>query len=84
MPRGGKREGAGRKPRAEEDLLIEKLDAVINQAEVIEVLKRKIKEGSDRALTLYMNYRYGKPKETVNASHTFNNFSISDVMKFKD
>jgi len=55
---------AGRKPKAQEKELIEKLDNIIDKEEVIKKLKELIGEGDIRALNLYMGYRYGKPKET--------------------
>ena len=55
---------AGRKPKAQEKDLIEKLDLIINNEEVIKKLKVLIDKGDMRALNLYMCYRYGKPKET--------------------
>jgi|TARA_R100001440_G_scaffold74237_1_gene99554 hypothetical protein len=61
---GGKRIGAGRKPKAQEKDLIEKLDLIIDNKQVIEKLKVLIDKGDIRALNLYMGYRYGKPKET--------------------
>tara|TARA_R100000544_G_C2220445_1_gene57211 strand:- start:706 stop:945 length:240 start_codon:yes stop_codon:yes gene_type:complete len=61
---GGKREGAGRKPKAEEMKLIENLDKHIKREEVILKLKELIDDGDFKAIQLYMNYLYGKPKET--------------------
>ena len=61
---GGKREGAGRKPKSHEQDLIEKLDKIIQEEEVIEQLKELIADGDLRAIQLYLNYRRGKPKET--------------------
>lgn len=61
---GGKREGAGRKPKSEEQDLIEKLDKIIQEEEVIKQLKELIADGDLRAIQLYLNYRRGKPKET--------------------
>ena len=60
---GGVRKGAGRPKKVEEEKLIEKLDSLIDNDEVIKTLGKKIKEGSDRAMSLYFGYRYGKPKE---------------------
>jgi len=54
---------AGRKPKAEEDKLIERLDAIINQDEALDALKKKVYKGDGRALELYMKYRYGLPKQ---------------------
>ena len=36
---------AGRKPKAEEDKLIERLDAIINQDEALDALKKKVYKG---------------------------------------
>ena len=63
--RGGKREGAGRKPKADELKFIEKLDTHINQDEAIKVLKGLIKDGNFNAIKMYFEYRFGKPKEVV-------------------
>tara|TARA_R110000803_G_scaffold199513_1_gene263588 strand:- start:11 stop:301 length:291 start_codon:yes stop_codon:yes gene_type:complete len=62
---GGSRQGAGRKPKAQELDLIESLDRLITNDKVIEVLRELVYGGDIRALQLYLNYRYGKPKETV-------------------
>ena len=83
-PKGNQNaKGHGRPKRSDEQALIEKLDKHRDDTEVFEVLQRLIAKGDMRAIQLYMNYRHGKPKETVNASHTFNDFSISDVLRFK-
>ena len=55
---------AGRKSKSEEMQLIEMLNKHIDKDEAIKVLKAKIDEGDFKALQLYMNYMYGKPKET--------------------
>ena len=60
--RGGK--GSGRKPKSQEQDLIEKLDNIIQEEEVIKQLKELIAHGDLRAIQLYLNYRRGKPKET--------------------
>ena len=54
---------AGRKPKTEESLLIERLSAYdeIAQAKLFEL----IDEGEFKAIQLFYAYRYGKPKETV-------------------
>ena len=65
MAHGGKRAGAGRKPKADELKLIEKLDSLIDKDAVITKLLQMIEDDSFPALKLYMEYRFGKPKETV-------------------
>lgn len=66
MARGGKREGAGRKPKAQEVKLIEKMDAVMAPSEVWEALAGKVKEKDTQAIKTWLGYRYGMPKQTVN------------------
>lgn len=61
MERGGKREGAGRKPKVEEQKLIEKLSPLEPLAH--EALKNNIAKGESWAVKMYFEYMYGKPKE---------------------
>ncbi len=68
--RGGKREGAGRKSKSEEMQLVEMLNKHIDKDEAIKKLKAMIDEGDFKAIQLYMNYLYGKPKETKDISIT--------------
>ena len=70
MARGGARSGAGRKPKAEKEKLMESLDAVMNQQDVLQQLARLVQEGDYRAIKLWMEYRYGKPTEYVDHTHT--------------
>jgi hypothetical protein len=60
---GGKREGAGRKPKAEEQRLIEKLSPLEDKA--FKALENAIDEEHSWAIKLYFEYTYGKPKEKV-------------------
>jgi DUF2075 family protein len=82
---GGVREGAGRPKKADEEKLIEKLDALIDSNEVIKQLGKMCLKGDSRALTLYFNYRYGKPKEKIDisASEGFN-VNFKDLIQFSD
>ena len=61
---GGKRKGAGRKSKADELQLIEQLDKHIDRDMVIQKLRALVDDGDFKAIQLYMNYLYGKPKET--------------------
>jgi hypothetical protein len=79
----GGNKNAGRKPKAEEAKLIERLDNIINRDEVIEMLGKKIKDGDQRAMTLYFNYRYGKPKESVDITSEGFNINFKDIIKYK-
>ena len=62
MGHGGKREGAGRKPKSEEIELIEKLKPLEDLA--FAALKDGLEKKDFKFVQLYMNYRFGKPKET--------------------
>jgi len=62
---GGARQGAGRKPKEEELKIIERLDNVIESEDAIKSLKQLIKDNNFNAIKLYFEYRFGKPKETI-------------------
>lgn len=76
---GGKRAGAGRKPKDQEQSLKEALDRIVDGDKAIEVLKELISEGDIRALQLYLNYRYGKPKESVDVTQFVEQPLFEDV-----
>ena len=82
--RGGAREGAGRKSKDEELKIIERLDNIIESDDVIKSLKVLIKDGNFNAIKLYLEYRYGKPKETIETTHNINDFNIKELFKVND
>ena len=61
---------AGRKSKSEEMELVSMLNKHIDKDEAIKKLKLMIDEGDFKAIQLYMNYMYGKPKETKDISIT--------------
>lgn len=61
MGHGGKREGAGRKSKAEEQQLIEKLTPLAQTA--LEALERNINNDQGWAVKMFFEYFYGKPVE---------------------
>jgi len=63
MAHGGKRKGAGRKSKAEEQQLIEKLSPLEDKA--FKALSNAIQEEHNWAVKLWFEYMYGKPKEKV-------------------
>jgi len=71
--RGGTRVGAGRKPKASEIELIERLSPLDDIA--LESLKKGVQAGDYNFIKLFMEYRYGKPKQDVNLS---GNLYLSD------
>ena len=69
---------AGRKPKADEVAMIEKLSPMEDKA--YEALKKGVEAGDFKFVQLYFNYYAGKPKETKDI--TLNNeqpiFSLDD------
>jgi len=58
---GGARKGAGRKSKAEEQDLIEKLSPL--KEEAFKALKKGLEDGQNWAVKLFMEYNYGKAIE---------------------
>lgn len=77
--RGGKRKGAGRKPKAEEQQLIERLSPLEDVA--LNALKIGLESDESWAVKLFMEYRYGKPKQQIEQKniHTINDFDIKKL-----
>lgn len=65
---GGARPGAGRKPKADELKLIELLSPFEDTA--LEMLRQGVEKGDHNFIKLYMEYRFGKPKQTIDANLT--------------
>lgn len=76
---------AGRKSKSEEYKLIERLDNIISSDEAIGKLGDLVSKGHFKAIQLYMNYRFGKPKErldvTTNDKDIINDFDYSKLSK---
>lgn len=66
MGYGGKRNGAGRKSKAEEQQLIERLSPLEDIAH--QKLKAAVKDGEQWAIRLYFEYMYGKPKQSMDVT----------------
>lgn len=66
--RGGKREGAGRKSKAEELGLNELMDSIGPSETVLKAIYELATgpKKNTEAQKLWLSYKYGKPKETVN------------------
>ena len=62
MKHGGKREGSGRKSKADEVNLIEKLTPLEDAAFL--ALKEGVERGDFKFVQLFYNYYAGKPRET--------------------
>lgn len=66
MANGGKRPGSGRKPKADEVALIERLSPMDDSA--LKSLLEGVKKGEFSFIKLFMEYRYGRPKEKIEHS----------------
>ena len=72
--RGGKRDGAGRKSKAEEQSLVEKLSPLSELA--FDALKDALINKKDWAVKLTFEYMYGKPKQQIEQN---TNITTSDI-----
>ncbi len=63
--KGGVRPGAGRKTKEDEQKIIDRLDNIINLDDALLSLKKQIELGNMHAITKYLEYRLGKPKERI-------------------
>lgn len=80
--KGGAREGAGRKSKAEEQGLIEKLTPLEPMA--FKALTDAINDGKDWAVKLFFQYKFGMPKQTIDSNVKMTDFNIKDVISFKE
>ena len=75
---GGHSNG-GRKSKAEEQKLIERLTPLADDA--YKALNNALKDEQGWAVKLFMEYMYGKPKQTIDQNTTLNlnDFDISEL-----
>lgn len=71
-PKGGKREGAGRKPKSIENNVQEAIKhALRNDPEALDKIWLKVvseaKKGSEKHTQILFNYYYGKPRDNEGA-----------------
>jgi hypothetical protein len=76
---GGNREGAGRKPKSDEIQMIENMDATKATIEVWAKLADKVESGDVNAIKLWLEYRFGKPKQLIGL--VTENESLEQVFK---
>ena len=83
--KGTKGNKGGRPPKADEIKLIERLDAIIDKDEAVGKLGELVTKRDIRALQLYLSYRYGKPKESIDLNSSEGlNINFKDLIKFVD
>lgn len=72
---GGRREGSGRKPKAKELELIERLSPYDDTA--LKALEAGVRAGEFPFIKLFMEYRFGKAKESVSLSLEDNTLEVT-------
>jgi len=84
---GGRRPNQTGRPRKDQEQdIINLLDKHIDRDVVVLKLLEKIKQGDVKMITLYMNYVYGKPTQTINQTTTLtvNDVDISKLVSFNE
>jgi len=71
---GGVRENSGRKPKADEDKLIQKLSKLDDVA--YKCLQQGLKNGEYQYWNKFMEFRHGKPKERLDVTSGGESFNI--------
>ena len=66
MTHGGKRQRSGRKSKAEEQQLVERLSPLEDIAH--QKLKAAINDGEQWAIKMYFEYMYGRPKQSMDVT----------------
>jgi hypothetical protein len=59
---------AGRPKKVDEIAMIERMDAVLAPEEAWIALANKVNEGDTGAIKTWLEYRYGKPKQSVDVT----------------
>ena len=73
----------GRKSKAEEQCLIEKLTPL--EPIAFKALTDALNDGKDWAVKLFFQYNFGMPKQVIdqNTNLNVNDFNLKDVINFK-
>lgn len=78
---GGKRDGAGRKPKNDEQQLLERLSIYSDDAH--KKLQQAVKGGEQWAIKMFFEYYYGKPNQTINHQNNGNDFTNDNEFVLK-
>lgn len=87
MARGGKRKGAGRKSKVDEEkvnyIFLTALKELHSKETDTEAKIEFVKDlyESQRGQIFIAEHIFGKPKETVETTHNINDFDIKDIFK---
>lgn len=78
---GGHSTNGGRKSKAEEQSLIEKLTPLEPLA--FKALNDALEDGKDWAVKLFFQYNFGMPKQVIDQTntHNLNNFDIKEMFQ---
>jgi len=85
--RGGARQGAGRKSKAEELKLAETMDIILGEdwvESVIKSVKAEALKGSFQHQQLLLAYKYGKPQDKVDVTTNGKDLPTSKEIVFRD
>lgn len=82
--RGGARANSGRLKKDELISLIESMDSILVPEKAWKALAVKVQENDTNAIKVWLSYRYGMPKQTIdqNTNLNVNDFNLKDVLKF--
>jgi hypothetical protein len=70
---------AGRKSKENQLKLIEQMDAVEIPETLWRILADKVKEGDTQAIKIWLEYRYGKPKQSTDVTTNGNQVNILPI-----
>ena len=70
---------AGRKSKENQLKLIEQMDAVEIPETLWKILADKVKEGDTQAIKIWLEYRYGKPKQSTDVTTNGNQVNILPI-----
>lgn len=76
---------AGRKPKAKEIELIERIDSLGDPNEAIKKLYELVEERNIKAVELLLAYRFGKPKQQTDITsngNTLSEFNLKEAISF--
>ena len=76
----------GRPPKEKIVALATIMDRLLPEEEVLNKLSELVQQGNIRAISLWMNFRRGMPKQIIETTseHTLMNFNVKDLVKFDD
>ena len=81
---GGARPNSGRLKKDEVLSLIETMDAIAVPDTVWKMLYAKVLDSDVNAIKIWLSYRFGMPKQTIDNNVSVSEFNIKDVIKFKE